>query len=119
MKCVVCNEEIHPKRLEILPGIKTCVKHSTTEKHKCVTVQYGEGDHTYNDVVILKEEDAWNLEQSEKSLRKDIENENNKEFESDLSISPELDEVFIEIIAENIETLENDEDSSQDPSYLE
>jgi RNA polymerase-binding transcription factor DksA len=123
MKCVVCGDEIHPKRLEILPGTRTCVKHSTTEKYRCLTVQYGEGDHTYDDIIILKEEDAWQLEQSEKNLRKNIELENEKDFEADLVISPYLDDDFIETIAKNVNILENkdseEEDSLPDDPYLE
>ena len=123
MKCVVCGEEIHPKRLEILPGTRTCVKHSTTEKYKCMTVQYGEGDHTYDDIVILKEEDAWQLEQSEKTLRKNIEKENEKDFEADLALSPDLDDTFIKTIAKNADILEDkdpeEEDSLPDDPYVE
>jgi RNA polymerase-binding transcription factor DksA len=122
MKCAVCGDEIHPKRLEILPGTRTCVKHSTTEKYRCLTVQYGEGDHTYDDIIILKEEDAWQLEQSEKNLRKNIELENEKDFEADLAISPDLDDDFIETIAKNVDILENkdsEEDSLPDDPYLE
>jgi len=126
MKCVVCGEEIHPKRLEILPGTRTCVKHSTTEKYRCLTVQYGEGDHTYDDIIILKEEDAWQLEQSEKNLRKNIEIENEKDFEADLALSPDLeDETFIETIAKNADILEDKdedpetEDSLPNDPYLE
>jgi RNA polymerase-binding transcription factor DksA len=123
MKCAVCGDEIHPKRLEILPGTRTCVKHSTTEKYRCLTVQYGEGDHTYDDIIILKEEDAWQLEQSEKNLRKNIELENEKDFEADLAISPDLDDDFIETIAKNVNILENkdseEEDSLPDDPYLE
>ena len=123
MKCAVCGDEIHPKRLEILPDTRTCVKHSTTERYRCLTVQYGEGDHTYDDIIILKEEDAWKLEQSEKNLRKNIELENEKEFEADLALSPDLDDNLIEIIAKNAELLKNkdseEEDFLPDDPYLE
>ena len=119
MKCVVCGEEIHPKRLEILPGTRTCVKHSTTERYKCITIQYGEGDHTYDDIVILKEEDAWNLEQSERQLRKEIELENEKEFEADLTISSDIDDDFIEIIDKNKDILEDKDESLPEGEYLE
>jgi len=36
-KCSVCNEDINPKRLEILPNTQTCVQHSTVEKKVAVT----------------------------------------------------------------------------------
>lgn len=110
MKCIICEEEIHPKRLEIIPNTKTCAKHSTVEKHKCMTVQYGEGDHTYDDIVILKEEDAWDIEQSEKNLRQIIEEEDQKESE-DVSIIEDEDKL-IETLAKNSEFLKNDIDDS-------
>lgn len=56
-KCNSCGEEIHPKRLEILPSATQCVKCSTTGKKAGVTVVVGEGDHTYNDVVIMDREE--------------------------------------------------------------
>jgi RNA polymerase-binding transcription factor DksA len=56
-KCLACNKEIHPKRLEILPNATTCVVCSTTGKKAGVTVVVGEGDHTYNDVVIMEPEE--------------------------------------------------------------
>ena len=37
-KCNACGEEIHPKRLEILPSATQCVKCSTTGKKAGVTV---------------------------------------------------------------------------------
>jgi hypothetical protein len=55
--CTLCGEEIHPKRLEILPSATQCVKCSTTGKKAGVTVVVGEGDHTYNDVVIMDREE--------------------------------------------------------------
>jgi RNA polymerase-binding transcription factor DksA len=114
MKCAVCGNEIHPKRLEIVPGTRTCAKHSTTGKYRCMTVQYGEGDHTYDDVIILKEEDAWQLEQSEKTLRKNIEKENEKDFEADLVLSPDLNDTFVETIAKNADILEDKDSEDKD-----
>ena len=32
--CTQCGENIHPKRLEILPNIRTCVKCSNTGRKK-------------------------------------------------------------------------------------
>jgi len=55
--CKFCSEQIHPKRLEILPNAETCVKCSTTGKKAGVTVTVGKGDHTYNDIVIMEPED--------------------------------------------------------------
>jgi hypothetical protein len=55
VECLGCGEQIHPKRLEILPNTKYCVSCSDTGRKRGVTVQRGEGDHSYTDVVILEE----------------------------------------------------------------
>lgn len=57
MKCLICNTEINPLRLKALPGTKTCVNCSTTGAKRGVIVTGGEGDHTYNDLVVLEEDD--------------------------------------------------------------
>jgi hypothetical protein len=68
--CIKCGEAIHPKRLEILPNTLTCVSCSNVGKKRGVNIQVGEGDHTYNDIVIM-EEDQYKqyleLEQSHRS----------------------------------------------------
>ena len=55
VECLGCGEEIHPKRLEILPNTKHCVACSDVGRKRGVTVQRGEGDHSYTDVVIMEE----------------------------------------------------------------
>ena len=55
VECLGCGEAIHPKRLEILPNTKHCVACSDVGRKRGVTVQRGEGDHSYTDVVIMEE----------------------------------------------------------------
>ncbi len=69
-KCAVCNEEIHPKRVEILPNTQTCVKHSTVEKKVAVTVQMGEGDHTWIETFAVERDEYDKLTELEKQTRK-------------------------------------------------
>lgn len=71
-QCITCGEEIHPKRLEILPNTQTCTQHSTVEKKAAVTVQMGEGDHTWIETYAIDREDLRKLEEAEKSFRKQI-----------------------------------------------
>jgi hypothetical protein len=66
--CQACGEEIHPKRLEILPSSTQCVKCSTTSKKAGVTIVVGEGDHTYNDVLIMYREDFEKLQELEHKI---------------------------------------------------
>ena len=91
-KCISCGNEIHPKRLEILPSTTTCVGCSTTNKKAGITVTIGEGDHTYNDVVIMDHEDFIKYQELEKKIhgkRKD-----------DIS-HPDEEEILDEEIEEN------------------
>jgi hypothetical protein len=46
-QCTTCGVEIDPRRIAILPHTQTCTQHSTAEKKVAVTVQMGEGDHTW------------------------------------------------------------------------
>ena len=55
VECLGCGEPIHPKRIEILPNTKHCVGCSDVGRKRGVTVQRGEGDHSYTDVVIMEE----------------------------------------------------------------
>jgi len=55
--CIGCGKEIHPKRLEILPSATRCVTCSTTGKKAAITVTKGEGDHTYNETIIMDREE--------------------------------------------------------------
>ena len=55
VECISCGVEIHPKRLEILPNTKHYVQCSDIGRKRGVTVQRGEGDHSYTDVAIMEE----------------------------------------------------------------
>lgn len=56
-KCISCGEEIHPKRLEILPSATRCVACSNTKAKAGITVTKGEGDHTYNETIIMEHDE--------------------------------------------------------------
>jgi hypothetical protein len=78
--CVGCGEQIHPKRIEILPHTKTCVKCSETGRKKGISVQIGEGDHSYTDVVIMEDNDYRNYMSSEDKMRKKSTGKSKSEF---------------------------------------
>ena len=71
-QCITCGEKIHPKRLEILPNTQTCTQHSTVEKKAAVTIQMGEGDHTWIETYAVDREDLRRFEEAEKSFRKQV-----------------------------------------------
>lgn len=52
--CKGCGEKINPKRLEVLPKTEFCVECSQTSKKQALTMEFGEGDHTYTDIVIIE-----------------------------------------------------------------
>tara|TARA_R100001509_G_scaffold159268_2_gene125499 strand:+ start:1470 stop:1802 length:333 start_codon:yes stop_codon:yes gene_type:complete len=56
MNCVKCNIKIPPKRLEILPGTKTCVNCSTESAKRGIPVMRGKGDHTWVDLEVMTQE---------------------------------------------------------------
>jgi hypothetical protein len=60
--CKKCGDEIHPKRVEILPNVFTCVNCSDTKAKRSITVQLGEGDHTYNELIIMDADEYQKLE---------------------------------------------------------
>lgn len=52
-QCIKCKEEIPAGRLKALPGATTCVNCSSSKMKRSVTVTKGEGEDTYNDLVIM------------------------------------------------------------------
>jgi hypothetical protein len=56
-ECASCNSIINPKRLEILPNTKFCVNCSDSGRKKGLTFQFGEGDHSFTEIVIVEEKD--------------------------------------------------------------
>jgi hypothetical protein len=80
-KCIVCEVEIDPRRITILPNTQTCTQHSTVEKKAAVTVLMGEGDHTWIETYAVDREDLRKLEEAEKQFRKQLVEEENISLE--------------------------------------
>ena len=70
VECLGCGDPIHPKRIEILPNTKHCVSCSDVGRKRGVTIQRGEGDHSYTDVVIMEEKQFINYIVSEGKISK-------------------------------------------------
>lgn len=96
--CVKCGNDIPLKRLEILPNTLTCVNCSSTGKKRGVSVQLGEGDHTYNEIVILEEDQYKQYLEIEQSHRKTIEGQNALNFLDQENTDPDLVEPKIDIV---------------------
>jgi hypothetical protein len=78
--CIGCGTKIHPKRVEILPHTKTCVNCSTTEKKGGLTIQLGEGDHTYNEIIVMDREDLIKIEELQNKHKKVIDGSHKAEM---------------------------------------
>jgi DNA-directed RNA polymerase subunit M/transcription elongation factor TFIIS len=69
-KCISCGNEIHPKRLEILPSTTRCVSCSNTKQKAGITVTKGEGDHTYNETIIMEHDEYVKYKELEAKINK-------------------------------------------------
>lgn len=73
MDCIKCGKEIPSKRLEIIPGTKTCVNCSTTSPKRGVPIMRGTGDNTWVDLDIMTQEQYEQYEElNKKSSKLDI-----------------------------------------------
>ena len=68
-KCIACGEEIHPKRLEILPNTLKCVACSNTSRKAGINVMKGEGDHTYVETIIMERDEYLRYQEAELKAR--------------------------------------------------
>ncbi len=55
--CIKCSDEIPVGRLKALPGTRVCVSCSTAGKKQAITITGGEGEDTYNDIILVSEEE--------------------------------------------------------------
>lgn len=115
-QCITCGTEIDPRRIAILPHTQTCTQHSTAEKKVAVTVQMGEGDHTWIETFAVDRADYDKM----------VELETGKKSKPD-PISSVLDETpFInewdETLNDGLDELEEDEENDEwvdDDGYTE
>ena len=94
-----CGTEIPEGRLKALPNTTTCTSCSETGRKGAVTVQIGEGDHTYNDIVILEPEQVNHYNQLFGKVDDDI-------FSEDL-----------ELTTETVVTSEDSNDENEEDIY--
>jgi hypothetical protein len=107
-KCITCGIEIDPRRIAILPGTQTCTQHSTAEKKVAVTVQRGEGDHTWIETYAVEREDYDRMMEIENGWKKQV-----KETPVIKTISTDEDEIIptindFEFDDENIKPFEEE-----------
>jgi len=54
VQCSKCKGEIPEGRLKALPGTTTCVNCSNSRMKRAVTITGGEGEDTFNDLIIME-----------------------------------------------------------------
>lgn len=81
--CKGCGEQIHPKRVEILPNTTTCVSCSNTGMKRGVTVLNGdvEKDDTWVDIVFMEPEDYAQYMKQEGKLKNIAASSSKAEFQ--------------------------------------
>jgi len=67
IKCLKCKEDMPKLRLEKC-GYKVCVNCSNVSAYKALNTTYGEGDHTWNDITIVTEDELSRINQKVEPL---------------------------------------------------
>ena len=57
VQCIKCKGEIPEGRLKALPGATTCVSCSNSKMKRSVTIGKGQGEDTFNDLIIMEADD--------------------------------------------------------------
>lgn len=81
--CIGCGEQIHPKRIEIIPNTKTCVSCSTTGAKRGVPVLHGnvEKDDTWVDMVFFEADDFEKFKEQDKKLQNIVSTSTKAEYQ--------------------------------------
>jgi hypothetical protein len=118
-QCITCGVEIDPRRIAILPNTQTCTQHSTAEKKVAMTVQMGEGDHTWIETYAIDGEVYDQIQSIEKKYKEPITPEGKPEVthtdEDDFTI---WDETLLDGLEEDefpdVEELLNNDEYTED-----
>jgi hypothetical protein len=110
IECPKCGNDFPLKRKEL--GYHVCVNCSTTKPVVGITTVEGSGDHTYNDIIIMPQDQYLSIK------RKEAELSGNK---SDLLELLDLDKDETEVsqsVKEQVHNvLHDDEDDEEDEKY--
>ena len=66
IKCLKCEKDMPKLRLEKF-GYKVCVDCSNVSAYKAVNTTHGTGDHTWNDIAIMTEDQLKKLNSNKSS----------------------------------------------------
>lgn len=80
--CVRCGNKFPELRKQLF-GYDFCVNCSTVEPKVGITEVFGEGDHTWNDIVIVDRGEAIALDRKVRDFRKNIKVDIPEDFETE------------------------------------
>ena len=110
IECPKCGNDFPLKRKEL--GYHVCVNCSTTKPVVGVTTVEGSGDHTYNDIIIMPQDQYMSIKRKEAEL---------SGKKSDLLELLDLDKDETEVsqsVKEKVHNvLHDDEDDQEDEKY--
>ena len=66
IKCLKCEKDMLKLRLEKF-GYKVCVDCSNVSAYKAVNTTHGTGDHTWNDITIMTEDELSKINNNQSS----------------------------------------------------
>lgn len=101
IECPSCGNDFPKKRMEL--GYKVCINCSSVKKVVGITTVEGQGDHTYNDLIILDHDTAVEYARREAEMRGQKSDVELFEFDNENEISssikkkagefPDIDEI--------------------------
>ena len=96
--CIGCSEQIHPKRVEILPNTKTCVACSTTGAKRGIPVLHGnvDKDDTWVDMVFMEADEYENYLEQEGKLKRIVAKAPKAEYQDYDDLEQSNEQPFIE-----------------------
>ena len=105
IKCPKCGNDFPLKRKEL--GYHVCINCSTAKPKVAITTVEGSGDHTYNDIIIMDQDQAMSI------ARKAAELSGQKADLEIIDFDEELpDQEVSQSIKDSITNILNDEDES-------
>lgn len=90
--CPICGKPFPKFRRDVL-GYNYCVNCSTEKPLVCRVEEHGEGDHTYDTIQIMKQEEAFALYKAEHNLNGKIEYDPEEETVPDYTTFEEQEEI--------------------------
>lgn len=120
--CPKCNNDFPKKRKEL--GYHVCVNCSTVKPVVGITTIEGEGDHTFNDLIIMDQDRAISIAKKEAELsgrKADIEilDFDSDETEVTQVVKEKVNRIFDEDLDDEEEYVEEEEEAEEEEIDLE